>query len=157
GLMALQEALELLEERPGALALVGGVDTYLDAALLRSLEEQRRLMTGSNRDGFFPGEGAAFLLLGSPGTAARAQRAPLAEVLAVALGRERGHRESPQPYLGDGLAEAFRGLFASIPAGTPRVGCVYAGLNGEHFWAKEWGVAFTRSAERFAQDVEVEH
>ena len=35
--------------------------------------------------------------------------------------------------------------------------CVYAGLNGEGLVAKEWGVAYLRSAERFAEGFEVEH
>ncbi len=37
------------------------------------------------------------------------------------------------------------------------VGCVYAGLNGESYWAKEWGVAQIRSAGRLRKRLRVEH
>ncbi len=34
---------------------------------------------------------------------------------------------------------------------------MYAGFNGEEMPAKEWGVAYTRNAEHFADDLQVEH
>jgi len=34
---------------------------------------------------------------------------------------------------------------------------VYAGLNGESFWAKEWGVAYLRNSSRFHPALHIDH
>jgi 3-oxoacyl-[acyl-carrier-protein] synthase-1 len=76
------------------------------------------------------------------------------------VGHEFGHLYSAEAHRGDGLALAFRALFDSGPRGgpaPPKVGCVYAGLNGESYWAKEWAVAQIRCAERLAETLRVEH
>jgi 3-oxoacyl-[acyl-carrier-protein] synthase I len=157
GLLALRHGMKLLETRRAPVVCVGGVDTYFDLRLLAELDAQDRLMTDGVFDGFFPGEGAAFLLLGAPGTAKSLGQVPLAQVLGVGEGLEKGHLYSDAPHRGDGLADALRTLFASLPAPTPRVACVYAGLNGENFWAKDWGVARLRNTEYFEEHHRLEH
>ena len=151
---ALRDAVALL----GAGApqvVIGGVDSFLDRDLLDALDLEDRLL-GAGPDGFVPGEGAAFLLLGSRGQRRRLELPPLAAVGGIALGVERGHRYSPEPCRGDGLSEAFQQLFASVPGAGP-VRSVYAGLNGESLAAKEWSIAYLRSAERLAEDHALEH
>jgi 3-oxoacyl-[acyl-carrier-protein] synthase-1 len=157
GLLALRHGLELLKMRKAPAICVGGVDTYFDLRLLAELDAQDRLMTEGVTDGFFPGEGAAFLLLGASGVAASLGQPPLARLAGVAEGFERGHLYSDAPHTGDGLADALRNLFASLPSGMPRVACVYAGLNGENFWAKDWGVARLRNAQHFEENCRIEH
>lgn len=154
GLFALRDAQAMIATGR-ALVAVGGVDSLTDPALLAALDGEGRLL-GASMDGFIPGEAAAFLLLGPRGTARRLRRAPVALVAGVATGVERGHRSSAEPYLGEGLAEVFQALFRTL-AETPPVRCVYAGLNGENLPVKEWGVAYLRSAERFAAELETEH
>lgn len=156
GLIAVRHALELLATRRFQQVLVGGADTYWDAHLLAQLDADERLMSRERLiDGFFPGEGAAFLLLGAPGNVTRG--ISLGRILGVGLGHERGHLRSAEPYLGEGLAESFQQLFMHLPASTPRTRCVYAGLNGESFWAKEWGVAYLRHSQHFEADTRIEH
>jgi 3-oxoacyl-[acyl-carrier-protein] synthase-1 len=156
GLIALSEALALLAAEKAPYVVVGGVDTFLDLARLGALDGEDRLH-GSSKDGFIPGEGAAFLFLGSRALRRRLKLPPVARVTGVGLGVEKGHRYSPEPYRGDGLAQAFRALFDGLPADAPKVSCVYAGFNGESMPAKEWGVAQIRNSKRFAEDVSVEH
>jgi len=157
GLVALEQALKLLSsDRNTPFVVVGGVDSYLEPALLARLEAEGRIPSGLITDGFIPGEGAAFLLLARPGQARRLGLASLAGVAGVGLGEEKGHRYSTEPYLGEGLAGAFAQLFAQMEAPSA-IRCVYTGLNGESFWAKEWGVAYLRNAKRFAEDVRIEH
>jgi 3-oxoacyl-[acyl-carrier-protein] synthase-1 len=157
GLMVLQHALGLLDRGQAAVVCVGGVDTYMDLRLLAELDAETRLVGKSSGDAFIPGEGAAFLLLAGPGVARSLSRAPIAQLLGAGEGAEKGHLYSKTPHLGDGLADAFRTLFSSLPAGTPRVSHVYAGLNGEHLWAKDWGVAYLRNAARFEPHFQIEH
>jgi 3-oxoacyl-[acyl-carrier-protein] synthase-1 len=156
--MAVARALELLVTRQASQVLVGGVDTYWDALLLAHLDAEERLKARERlSDGFTPGEGAAFLLLGRAGEAAKIARLPLARILGAGRGREPGHRYSPEPYLGEGLAQSFQHLFERLPASIPKVGRVYAGFNGESFWTKEWGVAYLRHSRHFEPGFRIEH
>lgn len=155
GLVALHHALALLATGKEDLLVVGGVDSYLDLYHLALLEEEGRLHSPGVLDGFIPGEGAAFLLLGSTRGATRAGLAPIARIETAAVAEETGHRYSDAPYRGDGLAAAFRGALSR--PGAPRVETVYAGLNGESFHAKEWGVAQLRHSECFAEKLATEH
>ncbi len=101
--------------------------------------------------------GAAFLLLGTTRRGWPQPRSPCARVLGVGTSQEEGHRYSEQPYRGEGLAQAFQNLFESLTPQVPSVRTVYAGLNGESFWAKEWGVACLRHARFFEEEFRVEH
>ncbi|MFP2930447.1 hypothetical protein ACLESO_35665 [Pyxidicoccus sp. 3LG] len=157
GLLALQRGLELLAARQAEYVYVGGVDTYLDLRMLIGLEREKRLLTPASTEGFIPGEGAAFLLLGLPRTAKDAGMEVLAHVLGVGTGSEEGHLYSERPHLGDGLADSLRALFAGLPPKLPRVETVYAGMNGERLWGREWGVAYLRNAEHLQENPRMEH
>lgn len=156
GLLALEQALGLLARGDAPCVLVGAVDSYLDARLLTALDQEGRLRTGDVQDGFVPGEAAAFLLVGQPGSGARLGKIPLACILGVGLGQEPGHLYSPQPYRGEGLAQAFAALFEGLRQ-EERVRTLYAGLNGESLWAKELAVARIRNNEHFEEQARVEH
>ncbi len=156
GLLALEHAVAMLARGAAPYMLIGGVDTYLDAETLVALDEEGRLKNGDVQDGFVPGEGAGFLLVGQHGAGARLGITPLARIVGIASGREPGHLYSSEPYRGDGLAQAFAALFGGLPQ-RARVRTLYAGLNGESFWAKELGVARIRNKEHFEEPVRVEH
>ena len=157
GMLALEEAFEQVARRQLTDVLIGGVDSLMDPGVLSGLEVEERLRRGGPSDGLFPGEGAGFLWLGAEGHGRRSHLEPLASIEGVGTGREPGHRYSQEPYRGEGLAEAFRALWASNRTSASPIRCVYAGLNGESFWAKEWGVAFLRARARFAEDVNLHH
>lgn len=156
GLFALWDALAFLQSRRGEVAVVGGVDTFLDLRRLAGLDAENRILGERVMDGFVPGEAAAMLLLSTQDHARRSGAKPLARISAAATGSEPGHRYGAAPYKGDGLATTFQELFAAVPSSAP-VGCVYAGFNGESLPAKEWGVAELRSAARFAPGFTTEH
>lgn len=157
GFFALQEALRLLSSGRVRHVLVGGVDSLLDLSLLSALDAEERLRGHGLSDGLIPGEGAAFLLLGLSERGWSGQRSIHARIMGVGTGHEEGHRYSEKPYRGEGLARAFQLLFESLPPSAPRVRCVYTGMNGESFWAKEWGVAYLRHARYFEEQFTVEH
>lgn len=147
---------ELLDGR-SEFVVVGGVDSYLDHKRLAGLERDRRLRTSGPQDAFTPGEAAAFVLLARRATCQRHDLRPLAWVVAVGLGNEPGHRYSQEPFLGDGLAAAFRETFEGVLAPLERIRLVLAGLNGERMFAKEGGIALMRHRERFDDRVRIEH
>ena len=109
------------------------LDSYLDLGLLYALDAEGRLKTGEVADGFVPGEGAAFLLLGPRGQR-RAQR-PAADRAHHRRGsRARGgpplqRRAEPRRRAGGGVRRAVRarrrrgeprGRAASTPGSTAR-------------------------------------
>jgi 3-oxoacyl-[acyl-carrier-protein] synthase I len=157
GLIALERALHLLRSGHSRYVLVGGVDSWVEAALFAWLEEQGRLHGEGLSDGLVTGEGAAFLLLGAVTTAWPEPQPKRVQVLGVGTGHEEGHRYGEKPYRGEGLSQAFQRLFDSLPQPVPRIRTVYAGLNGESFWSKEWGVAYLRHARYFEDPLRVEH
>jgi 3-oxoacyl-[acyl-carrier-protein] synthase-1 len=150
GLLAIQEAAKLLQSGTAGRILVGGVDTFRDLFVLGLLEKHKRLKSSWNADGFIPGEGAAFLLLGTPKSGQT-----LAKLSAIAEGKEEGHLFSAQPYKGEGLAGACEKLLAAEP--LPPIQEIYSSMNGESHWAKEWGVAYLRHSKAFSPDARIHH
>jgi len=157
GLMAVDRAIRFLLSGGGEFALAGGVDSFLDLMLLGTLDRDRRIQSSHTMDGFIPGEGAAILLLGRPGASAIPELGKMATLVGVGLGQEPGHRYSEAPYKGDGLAAAFSSLLSDSKVLRRPVPTVFAGLNGENFGGKEWGVAYLRSNKELLPDATVEH
>jgi len=155
-LLALKAAVIRVSKNPSSFCLVGGVDSQVDLYILGPLDMQGRIRNEVNPDGFAPSEGAAFLLLTSDFLARRYKLDPVARVVSCASAQEKGHIYSEEPYKGDGLAEAFAMAFAEA-GDLPPVGSVYASFNGEHYWAKEFGVAMLRQRPRFQEDHQMEH
>jgi 3-oxoacyl-[acyl-carrier-protein] synthase I len=151
-LIALELALEALEHDPTRPVIVGGVDTLFDLRLLASLDAEGRILREGVMDGFIPGEGAAFLVL----TAATDQ-AQAITVESAASASDPGHRGGTEPSRGEGLARALELLRTRLGRPTGPVATTFAGLNGESFDAKAWGVARLRHADLFTPRVVLEH
>jgi 3-oxoacyl-[acyl-carrier-protein] synthase I len=152
GLVAMEKAMDMLEGgKP--YVLVGGIDTYFDLYLLGTLDAENRILGPRVMDGFIPGEGAVFVLLGK--NEAYGEGEPVA-VLSAAQGFEEGHLNSEETYKGDGLSDAFEATFQKMPE-PPKIQTVMAGLNGENYGAKEWGVASMRHADCFESEIRLEH
>jgi 3-oxoacyl-[acyl-carrier-protein] synthase-1 len=148
GLQAVGKAVAALREGQAEFLVAGGIDTYRALYVLGVLDKERRLKTNRNLDGFIPGEGAAFLLLAGRRAARREKLPVLARLSPVAQALEEGHLYSEQPYRGEGLAAAVAALLEQADPGEP-IREVYASMNGENHWAKEWGVCFLRHRQAF--------
>ena len=149
-LLALEAAVRALAEGSAERVLVGGVDSHFDMARLGLLDAEDRIKGAQVMDGFIPGEGAAFVLLAKPAGGKSARDADKVRVLGVGKARDPGHLYSKEPARGEGLANAMDVMFAQPEAkSSPPARTTYAGLNGENFGAKEWGVANIRHRARF--------
>jgi 3-oxoacyl-[acyl-carrier-protein] synthase-1 len=155
-LMALQGALNAVEENPARPVLIGGVDSFLDLRLLATLDAEGRILGRRSAEGFIPGEGAAFLRLAPAGAPARAGLRPVA-VHGAAVSHDAAHRYGNAPALGAGLADAIELLRGGLADDVAPVATSFAGFNGEQFDAKMWGVARLRHRDLFAPSVAVEH
>lgn len=152
--LALDQALRFLATGRASHVLVGSVDSHLDTRLLANLEAEQRLLGDFVSDGLVPGEGAGMLVLGRPTSS---QKTPQAFIAGVGVGKDPGHRYSQEPARGEGLWNAMNALFATSPLGNVRIGSTFAGLNGENFAAKEWGIAQLRHRACFADTGTFDH
>lgn len=155
GLRAVEQALRLFETGSCDEAIVGGVETY-SVERLEALDADRRILSEGSSDGFVPGEAACFLRLVPGRCVPTLTEPPLAWVEALGFGVESGHRYSKEPYRGEGLAKAVTETLSQARSVGP-VRTVFAGLNGESYGAKEWGVAYQRNASCFAEEFVMEH
>jgi 3-oxoacyl-[acyl-carrier-protein] synthase I len=155
-LTALELALNALDSDPARPVIVGAVDTYLDLRVLASLDAEGRLLGARVMDGFIPGEGAAFLVLvhAVPG---QGPTGASITVEAAASASDPGHRSGTEPARGEGLARAIELLRNRLRDGAAPVKTTFAGLNGESFDAKAWGVARLRHADFFAPGMVLQH
>jgi 3-oxoacyl-[acyl-carrier-protein] synthase-1 len=150
-----RRALRWLEQRQPCHALVGGVDSWLDPALLAALERDERVLAEGVMDGFVPGEAAGFLLLANAaaprplGTTMRA-----CACTSLAWPTSRGHRFSTESCLGEGLSKAIATALAS---GAGPCATVLSTLNGENFASKEWGAAAIRNSHLLGRDWTMVH
>ncbi len=156
-LNALELALEGLKRDPGRPVVVGGVDTFLDLRLLASLDADGRILGSGVMDGFIPGEGAGFVVLADSSVIGQSVAGPAVTVVAAASASDPGHRGGTEPARGDGLAQALELLRGRLGGAVGPVGTTFAGLNGESFDAKAWGVARLRHADFFATGMALEH
>jgi 3-oxoacyl-[acyl-carrier-protein] synthase I len=150
-------ALEALERAPMQPIIVGGVDSLFDRELLEALDLEGRILGPANSDGFNAGEGAAFVVLAHPSCVAPESAAALATVIAAASVADPAPRAGAEPSRGEGLASALELLRARLPGGCPPVAITFAGLNGESYDAKQWGVARLRHRDLFAASSQLIH
>jgi 3-oxoacyl-[acyl-carrier-protein] synthase-1 len=165
GLLALAAAIASLRSGVNPYALVGGVDTLYDPYIMLGFNARCRIKCESATDYFIPGEGAGFLLLTTRATATAAGLTPLATVAVPASDIDKGpwpgyveefDEKTETPTSSDALATAVGALLKNNPPSAP-IQDVYSTMNGESFWAKEWGVARIRNSRYFAEKDKMHH
>jgi 3-oxoacyl-[acyl-carrier-protein] synthase I len=135
----LNHAIALIERDEAPACIVGGVDSWLDQNLLDWLNQQSRLKSSENSNGFVPGEGAAFFIV-APDT-----RAPKDNALHLLAA---GEVYDPTPWYiglvpkGDGTSALFQALLTDE---MPKADRTYSDQNGEPWRTDEWAVAYLRT------------
>ncbi len=155
GIQALDLAQRNLYDLDVDFVLVGGSDSYWHYPLLAQLDKSERLLAPESMNGFAPGEGAAFMLLTRHPEKAMVKDGHIVALHQPGVSEEAGHLSSEQPYRGDGLSDAFKQALSIVP--NKKINTVYGSLNGENFWAKEYGVAMMRNHRYFQDDTRLEH
>lgn len=155
GLLAVQEACNILKSHKAEIVMAGGCDSYYDLDILKSLDSQSRLRSEMNLDYFIPGEGVGIICLTTEMHAIRNRMPILAILEDSASGFEEGHLYSEIPYKGEGLSNTFKKLFNNYEG--ERIRTIFSGMNGEGIWAKELGVSCIRHKNNFAENFLIEH
>lgn len=153
GMEAIEFAFRHLPGNP--FILIGGSDSHIHPDQIKKLDEANRLLTIQSPDSFAAGEGACFLLLTSEPQLAMVKNDCMIALHPPGLAEETGHIYNDEPYRGDGLDQAFKKALAS--QAEQSIDAIYSSMNGENFWAKEYGVAYLRNKSKFKDPVRTEH
>ena len=155
-LVALKQARTLIydQRKAGAVnrVIIAGVDSMLDAQTLRVFEEQERLLTSKNSNGFIPGEAASAIVVERSTTKEQ-------QVLCLGLGYgvEAATILSEEPLRADGLTAAIRESLTDASVGMADVDFRIADLSGEHYWFKEAALALGRLLRTHKQGFDLWH
>lgn len=141
--VALLNARRMLHrsQDPHDLIVVAGVDSFLVGPTLKALEEQDRILTGDNSNGFIPGEASGALLLGRPDSA------KAGDLICVGQGfaKEQATIASDEPLLAKGLTQAVKS--ALTESGTDMSDMAYrlTDNNGEQYGFRETSLVLSKT------------
>ena len=133
--------------------LVMGVDSF-DCELILQNYQERILFNGA-MNSFAPGEAASALLITRHKHLALQREGCVMALHLPGMAEEDGHLHSTQPYRGNGLSQAFRMALQNQPPQT--INRIYSSMNGENYWAKEYGVACLRNQQKLSAQLKIEH
>jgi 3-oxoacyl-[acyl-carrier-protein] synthase-1 len=136
--VALLHARKLLYEQDVEAVLLVAVDSLLTWPTLRALEDQDRLLTPSNSNGFIPGEGAAAVLLRKP------SEQPGLICAGLGFATEHARVDAAEPLRGDGLTLAIRNALADAGCDLHDLDLRITDLSGEQYYFKEAALALAR-------------
>lgn len=150
GVHALSKARDLLDGgRP--LCVVAGVDTLLVSETLAALEQDHRVLTNDNSNGFIPGEAASAVLLG-PG-----ETGDPVLCQGIGLGTEPATLSTDEPLRGHGLSEAIRNAFSDAGLSYAKVHLRITDANGEQRAFKEAALAMARTLRTRKEEFDIWH
>ena len=145
GAIALEHAIEILNARNAQLAVVAGVDSYVDADRIDEFEAEDRIAGPEVKYGFPPGEGAAALLVGPPTTARSLQMRPRGSIVRVATTLEPSQDRPDAVNVGEGMGQAIRDAVGVLKVPSERIAHTYIDLNGERGRDREFAYALLRA------------
>ena len=140
GATALTLARQWLYSRRSDYCLIAGVDSYLVAETLAVYEEQTRLLTSQDHDGFIPGEAGAAIVVCAPAMA----KGVTIQCLGIGEGREHATVMSEEPLKADGLVAAIKAALSDAGCGMGDLDFRIADVSGEQYGFKEATLALTR-------------
>lgn len=147
GALALRRAVSLLAD--GGLVIWGGVDSQHDWPVLHALEQADRLLTLENLDGLRPGEGAAFVALGT--SDAEAEIA----VLGLGLAREPHPVGADEPSVAAGMRSALDAAVAPLRRANQRSHAWWLDSTSESYATQELQNVITHMADVWGQRTEL--
>jgi 3-oxoacyl-[acyl-carrier-protein] synthase I len=156
-LLGLEMAAQWIRGGHTDVALVGGVDTYCDADTVEWLDETGRLHSSQHKDGFVPGEGAAFCALMSAEVATRYGLRPLAEIVGCASASEPYPLMSTGTCIGEGLTTTLREALATDATQAKPADWTICDMNGESFRSREWVYAYLRTGKKHRDPLQIWH
>jgi len=152
-LVAMRQARTMLYETAVEQVIVAAVDSLLTAPALRYYEDQQRLLTSVNSNGFIPAEGASALLLSAPSATGDKQLLCAGFGFAV----ESATIESELPLRADGLVAAIKEALVEANTSMQELDLRIVDVSGEHYWFKESTLALQRTLHNPKQQFDIWH
>jgi 3-oxoacyl-[acyl-carrier-protein] synthase-1 len=151
--VALKHARELLQERKVNQVLIAATDSLLVAPTLAHYEENERLLTSQNSNGFIPGEAGAALVVES----VHAKPEPQLICHGLGFGVEKAHVDSEEPLRADGLTAAIKESLADAGCGESILQFKITDISGEQYHFKESSLAFSRLDRTKREEFDIWH
>jgi 3-oxoacyl-[acyl-carrier-protein] synthase-1 len=149
--LALDRARRLLYEQAVPRVAIVAVDGLLNWPTLGSYEDDDRILTKRNSNGFIPGEAAGALLVARPSGAMELV------CLGIGFGREPAHIGSEQPLRADGLTRAIKDALANAEREMHDMDFRIADISGEQYYFKEAALAVARTLRRTKDEFDLWH
>ena len=151
--VALKHARELLQELKVKHVLIAATDSLLVAPTLAHYEENERLLTSQNSNGFIPGEAGAALVV----EAVRAKPEPQLICRGLGFGVEQAHVDSEEPLRADGLTAAIKESLGDAGCGESILQFKITDISGEQYHFKESSLAFSRIDRTKREEFDIWH
>ena len=137
---ALLAAQNLLNHSNANYVVVAGVDSFLNSATLNGYMENRRLVTATNSNGFFPSEAGTAALIGNYS----ARHADALCIYGLGLQQEIATINSTEPLQAKGLTQAIKQALDGAGVSLKDIAYRITDLTGEHYKFKEAAFAAAR-------------
>jgi 3-oxoacyl-[acyl-carrier-protein] synthase-1 len=138
--VALKHARLLIQELEVKHILIAATDSLLVASTLNHYEENERLLTSQNSNGFIPGEAAAALVV-EPSYSIQENQLICH---GFGFGVEKTHVDSEEPLRADGLTAAIKKSLIDAGCGEGVLDFKITDTSGEQYYFKETSLAFSR-------------
>jgi 3-oxoacyl-[acyl-carrier-protein] synthase I len=149
--VALLEARKLVHESRVPAVLVVATDSLLTAATLKHFEQQGRLLTRKNSNGFIAGEAAAGLLL------AMNSDAPALRIDGLGFATEPATVDSETPLRAEGLSRAITAALQDAGCEMHDLDYRISDLSGEQYYFKEAALALSRTLRTRKEEFDLWH
>ena len=151
--MALRQARKLIYGEGIRKVIIAGADSLLVGPTLSAYEEQERLLTSQNSNGFIPGEAAAAVMVGP----VIATEEPQLLCLGVGTGVEKATEESELPLRAEGLVQAIRAALAEAGCSLGAMDFRITDVSGGQYSFKEASLALTRILRERKEEFDIWH
>jgi 3-oxoacyl-[acyl-carrier-protein] synthase I len=138
--VALQHARSLIQELKVQHVLIAATDSLLVGPTLAHYEENERLLTSNNSNGFIPGEAGAALVVES----VYANQEHQLVCVGLGFGVEKAHVYSEEPLRADGLTAAIKESLDDADHEESILDFKITDISGEQYYFKEASLAFSR-------------
>jgi 3-oxoacyl-[acyl-carrier-protein] synthase-1 len=151
--VALKRAREILQERHVKQVLIAATDSLLIEPTLDHYEENERLLTSQNSNGFIPGEAGAALVV----EPVHAKPEPQLICHGLGYGVEKAHVDSEEPLRADGLTAAIKESLRDAGRDESILQFKITDISGEQYYFKEAGLAFSRIDRTKREEFDIWH
>jgi 3-oxoacyl-[acyl-carrier-protein] synthase-1 len=148
---AMMRARAMLSEGDVPYVLIAAADSLINRATLAAYEQEGRLLTAKNSNGFVSGEGGGALLVGSSDAHGRLS------CVGLGFGTEPATVRSEEPLRGEGLARAIRGALGEAGRQIQDMDLRVADLSGEQYYFKESALALARLLRVHKEELDLWH